>query len=326
MTERRDRLAWREYAHRTARGYLYVLAPAIAVLFVVQLLLGNETKPQILFIPAAFAWFGWLGTRRLAPKAPAVEPAPTAPRWELKAPNPAPGQCPVCGLTDLAERAVGDELLGDAGTALARVVAYGPDRAHSECAAVVPYVAPTRSTSGGTRPHAHFGFYTPGPEAKWTYCGCEKMREGNACAAVPLSGGRRMCLAHNEGDPRCTVYPRAVEPKAPKRGKLHDAFVSAMAEEAAALGEKLQRELGLQPPSVRDRVAAQMDAHLTWAGSHSWEQWQAHGFETRVEAAAWYRLGFTPWRAQSWRQAGFTDPDAVARTGRTWPIESPGRE
>lgn len=97
MTERPDRLTWREYAHRTARGYLYVLAPAIAVLFAVQLLLGNETKPQILFIPAAFAWFGWLGTRRFAPKTPAVEPTPASPRLELKAPNPAQGQCPVSG-------------------------------------------------------------------------------------------------------------------------------------------------------------------------------------------------------------------------------------
>lgn len=68
----------------------------------------------------------------------------------LRAPNPAPGQCPVCSLADLDERAIGDELLGDAGTVLARVVSYGPDRAHAECAAVVPYAAPPRATSGGT--------------------------------------------------------------------------------------------------------------------------------------------------------------------------------
>src|SRR6185437_985806 len=67
----------------------------------------------------------------------------------LRAPDPASGQCPVCSLTDLDERAVGDELLEDGGTVLARVVAYGPHRAHSECAAMVPYVPPARSTSGG---------------------------------------------------------------------------------------------------------------------------------------------------------------------------------
>ncbi len=67
----------------------------------------------------------------------------------LRAPNPAPGQCPVCGLADLDERAVGDGLLGDAGTALARVVPYGPDRAHAECAAVVPYAAPPLTVAGG---------------------------------------------------------------------------------------------------------------------------------------------------------------------------------
>jgi len=53
----------REYAYRVAKGYLRLLAPALAALFVVQLLLGNETHPQILFISAAFAWFGWWGMR-----------------------------------------------------------------------------------------------------------------------------------------------------------------------------------------------------------------------------------------------------------------------
>lgn len=450
---------------RAANLALFAYAPIIFAFYGFFVAVGRMswlTMGWPLFIAAA----GAVGRYATRDSLKAVERAPAAPRWELKAPNPAQGQCPVCGLTDLAERAVGDELLGDAGTALARVVAYGPDRAHAECAAVVPYVAPARSTSGGTR-HS-----TP-------------VKPTGQCAAVPLSDGHRMCLAHNQGDPRCGVYspggyvpeppsyiardgsyrarcaycpwnlalktegaaelsirehsrsclkragvtvgkqppegwwrvgsltvaagpvetsepllqisldimsrrsdlrrgglllltdasgrvaeggevrcapypaagllvalrvagplarahacgagvwvrpfaqqdaPVVAPPSPPKRGRLRDAFANAMAEEAAALGEKLQRELGLQPPSVQDRVAAQMDAHLTWAGSHSWEEWRAHGFETRVEAAAWYRLGFTPWRAQSWRQAGFTDPDAVARTGRTWPIELPGCE
>lgn len=139
----------REVLRRIAKWWLlYACAPMVAVLFVVQLLLGNETHPQILVIPAAFAWFGWLGSHCFAPKSAGVA-APSTPRLELKAPNPRPGQCPVCSLEDLDERAAGDELLGDTGTALARVVAYGPHRAHSECAAVVPYVPPPRSTSGG---------------------------------------------------------------------------------------------------------------------------------------------------------------------------------
>jgi hypothetical protein len=96
------------------------------------------------YMVLAFTMLVWTwrhrSTRRIR-HAP-VEP-PSTPRLELNAPNPVPSQCPVCGLTDLDERAVGDEVLGDGGTALARVVAYGPWRAHSECAAVVPYAAQT---------------------------------------------------------------------------------------------------------------------------------------------------------------------------------------
>lgn len=149
-------------------------------------------------------------------RAPHRRPLPAAQeaRLGLKAPNPMPGQCPVCSLEDLDERAADDAFMGDTGTPLARVVAYGPDRAHSECAAVVPYVPPLRSTSGGTR-RAHPGFWIDG---EYVSCGCDLCEGAQACAAVPLAGGRRMCLAHNEGDPRCTVYP----PAGSKPGKLRD--------------------------------------------------------------------------------------------------------
>ena len=110
-------------------------------------------------------------------------PVPQGPRLALKAPNPKPGQCPVCSLEDLDERAADDAFMGDTGTPPARVVPYGPDRAHSECAAVVPYAAPAKPTE--------------------------------RCAAIPTDDGRVMCLAHNQGDPRCTVYP----PPEPKPGK-----------------------------------------------------------------------------------------------------------
>lgn len=54
--------------------------------------------------------------------------------------NPQPGQCPVCGLTDLLELAQTDAYCGDTGdSAMAFVVPYGPHHAHVICATVVPY-------------------------------------------------------------------------------------------------------------------------------------------------------------------------------------------
>lgn len=83
----------------------------------------------------------------------------------LRAPRPDPGQCPVCAYDDLDALAERDRDLEVEGTPLARVVGYGPDRAHAECAEAVPHVPP--------RKHHHQGFYVAG---KWTYC-CEEMRE-----------------------------------------------------------------------------------------------------------------------------------------------------
>jgi hypothetical protein len=152
-------------------------------------------------------------------------PASDAPRLELKAPSPRPGQCPVCSLEDLEERAADDAFMGDTGTALARVVKYGPDRAHSECAAVVPYEPPLRSTSGGT------------------------YREGGIVLSPEKLAAKERCVCkqcHAEtGRPYLSPDRKALEANRPKRGKLRESFVRAMAEEAAAAGEKLQRELGL---------------------------------------------------------------------------------
>lgn len=92
----------------------------------------------------------------------------------LHAPNPAPGQCPVCALTDLDDLAAGDALLEYEGTGWARVVAYGPGRAHSECAAVVPYVASPRSTSPGAA--AHGGCAAAGKPRLCVCPQCEKNR------------------------------------------------------------------------------------------------------------------------------------------------------
>lgn len=121
----------------------------------------------------------------------------------LRAPDPGPGQCPVCSLTDLDALAADDRFLGHAGTPWARVVPHGPHRAHSECAAVVPYAPPPRSTSGGT--------------PRLCRCAqCERQRRparpgrgftfAEACAKIPLDDGRVLCLVHNQGDPACTVY------------------------------------------------------------------------------------------------------------------------
>jgi hypothetical protein len=172
-----------------------------------------------------------------------VEPSPTPqwspPGWELKAPDPAPGQCPVCGLEDLDELAAldADGLSGEIDPALVRVVAYGPHRAHYGCAQVVPYrpsaderealaheshhingvhvaqfgcsrcageLAAASTKPATARAHHCFGFSAHG---RWTSCGCEPMRQ--PCAKVPASGERGVfCLVHNEGDPQCTVYPR----------------------------------------------------------------------------------------------------------------------
>lgn len=125
-------------------------------------------------------------------------------RWEflrLRAPNPAPGQCPVCAFDDLDDLAERDRYIEAEGTPSARVTAYGPDQAHAECAAAVPYAPPPQATTGGTRQS------TPAPGVD------------EHCAEVPASGGRRaFCLAHNEGDPRCTVYPRHASRAVASRG------------------------------------------------------------------------------------------------------------
>jgi hypothetical protein len=128
-------------------------------------------------MPIGLFAFTYRLRRHVAPGRSTVEP-PSTPRLELKAPNPEAGQCPVCSLTDLDERAIGDELLGDAGTAFARVVAYGPHRAHSECAAVVPYTKPHAPGTAAVAEHTHFGSSVDG---HWTYC-CEAMRESAPCA------------------------------------------------------------------------------------------------------------------------------------------------
>lgn len=182
---------------------------------------------------------GFFLFRRAAPVL--VLPAPEKPRLELKAPNPRPGQCPVCSLEDLDARAADDAFMGDTGTELARVVAYGPDRAHSECAAVVPYVPPSRSTSGGTAYQS--GGYVRPVQVGAQHCPCSQCRAGHAAQVRPRKGGY---MAADVTVEQMGPVPEVLTKPGPaKRGKLREAFIAAMAEEAAAAGEKLVRELGM---------------------------------------------------------------------------------
>lgn len=76
--------------------------------------------------------------------------------YRVAYPDPAPGQCPVCGLDDLIELAQRDAYLELAGTPAARVVSYGPLFAHQECAEIAPYL----KYYHGTREERHHrGFH-----------------------------------------------------------------------------------------------------------------------------------------------------------------------
>lgn len=151
---------------------------------------------------------------RRAARAAAETSAPAPPRLELKAPNPRPGQCPVCSLEDLDELAVHDDFAREIDPECVQVVPYGPHRAHYACAKTAPYIAPRRSTSGGI---------AGGAAAEH--------------ASYTLNGRLNLC--------RCAQCEKNRE--APKRSHwLIDS--DAFSEELAAVGEKLQRLAGMYTP------------------------------------------------------------------------------
>jgi hypothetical protein len=80
----------------------------------------------------------WVGAHRAEKALPAaVEP----PRWTVRVPNPAPNQCPVCGMDDLAWWREVDVFTLREGEER-HVQPYGPyQAAHRFCAELVPYVA-----------------------------------------------------------------------------------------------------------------------------------------------------------------------------------------
>lgn len=78
---------------------------------------------------------------RRAAAVAAVEP-PAPPRWTVRVPDPAPDQCPVCGLDDLMWWREVDVFTLREGEER-HVQPYGPYQgAHRFCAELVPYVAP----------------------------------------------------------------------------------------------------------------------------------------------------------------------------------------
>ena len=198
------------------------------------------------FPAAAFWWALLFGTamvrgRSRAHRAsrPAVEASPTpAPRFELNAPDPAPGQCPVCGLEDLDELGVHDEMAAEIDPALVRVVAYGPHRAHYACAAVVPCVAAPKPAK-----HHCFGFSSGG---HWTYCGCESMREG-----VPLPEGRGT-LSHTGYEILGRLAECGCEDCKPKppvvNNTLRDSVLSALTEGIEREAQRITIEVRRQRP------------------------------------------------------------------------------
>lgn len=189
----------------------------------------------------------------------------------LRAPSPTTGQCPVCAMDDLDVLAERDRELELDGTPLVRVVTYGPVRAHQECAEAVPYVPPAWSTPVGARPHAHFGFYTPEPAAKWTYCGCDEMREEVVSPEKLAAKQRCVCKQrHAEtGRPYLTVDRKALaaKPGRPHAGGYFGAPVTV--EQMGPLPEALARAAGA-PPVVNHtlRDSALKPPYLTRAGTY----------------------------------------------------------
>lgn len=272
----------RDFVHGFSRAYLTSLPLRLLLLFA-AFLAGAVRDWLLLVAPVGVAGTTLLVAHLSRPKPVVV----AALRWELKAPNPAAGQCPVCGLEDLDERAVGDDLLGDAGTALARVVPYGPDRAHSECATVVPWVKP-QYAQGGLVPTA-VEVCSTGNRARPCRCReCERQRPGRARSGyvagdVPVSG-------------------------------------------LGLLPGSLTRP-GIGAPVINNTLRDSIDVSAEWRGFGvesfaEVQDWRRHGF-TPDRARAWIRSGFaTPREAEA---TGFRWPNQL-RAANGWPPFEPESE
>jgi hypothetical protein len=210
------------FYRRLMRFGAFVLAPVLFCMFLADILaLGMSWLALGIPVGIEAMSVAWLVVNR-APK-----PPPPAPRLELKAPNPEPGQCPVCSMTDLAAVDEAEAFLGRPD----RVVAYGPWRAHWDCAEVVPYEAPKPvlpprevHVSGGSctcfacelaidmqaaevarrlrtnpRPHDPSGLH--GTDRLWTcrFCGLQRWAPGMEYAKNQLiEHARHDCPCHRQ--------------------------------------------------------------------------------------------------------------------------------
>ncbi len=103
--------------------------------------------------------------------------------YRVKVADPAPGQCPVCGMDDLPELIQRDAFLHVTGEPGARAVAYGAVFAHAECAQIAPYATMFKGTTADLHLRGfHHGYAlgnTPGG-----CVGC--IREDKAGAKDPI--------------------------------------------------------------------------------------------------------------------------------------------
>lgn len=139
-----------------------------------------------------------------------------------RAPDAGPDQCPVCGGFGLGELAADDKLM-ERGADRAKVVPWGPKRAHWDCAEFVPHKAPGQppSASRAVREQPSLitgsGYVFTGQHigAYWTcrYCKERKAAFGTQAAETALRKHAQTCAVRLE-------ELRLSDQGAPTSGKL----------------------------------------------------------------------------------------------------------
>lgn len=142
------------------RASLSTWMVVLASLLVTRLSIGPSLAGLCVDVAVSAAAWTWFVLRQVrAVRWSESHPVEAVPRWPLKAPDAGPGQCPVCGMADLDELARDDRFMerGDR----SKVVQYGRQRAHRDCAELVPYVPPP-----------HFSAFEV--DGHKTYCACAR--------------------------------------------------------------------------------------------------------------------------------------------------------
>lgn len=121
------------------------------------------------------------------PPRAAASKSPTV--WTARLEDPGPGQCPVCAMEDVKERAERDEVF-ELDASRCAIVPYGDHRAHWDCAELVPYRAPT--------PPPWAGFTAP-----WAPLDLPSVREAGGPVALARSApaGAVRLLLNGQIDP-----------------------------------------------------------------------------------------------------------------------------